>query len=46
MQAWPKYDAARRGYLELTNAGPVVNWDLRRPFCEIFSEKLGLKAQR
>jgi para-nitrobenzyl esterase len=46
LPAWPKYDAVKRGYLELTNAGPVVKSDLRRPFCEIFLEKLGLKAQR
>jgi para-nitrobenzyl esterase len=46
LPVWPKYDEVKRGYLELTNAGPVVKSDLRKPFCEIFSEKLGLKAQR
>jgi para-nitrobenzyl esterase len=43
--AWPKYDAVKRGYLEFTNAGPVAKSDLRRPFCELFSEKLGLKTR-
>jgi para-nitrobenzyl esterase len=42
--AWPKYDFAKRGYLELTNAGPLVKSDLRGPFCELFSEKFGLKG--
>jgi para-nitrobenzyl esterase len=46
LPVWPKYDAVKRGYLELTNAGPVAKSDLRKPFCEIFSEKLGLKAQQ
>jgi para-nitrobenzyl esterase len=43
---WPKYDAVKRGYLEFTNAGPIVKLDLRRPFCEIFSEKLGLNTKQ
>jgi para-nitrobenzyl esterase len=46
LPAWPKYDAVKRGYLELTNAGPVAKSDLRRPFCQIYSEKLGLNAHR
>jgi para-nitrobenzyl esterase len=46
LPAWPKYDAVKRDYLELTNSGPVVKSDLRRPFCELFLEKLGVKAQR
>jgi len=41
LPAWPQYDAVKRGYLELTNAGPVVKSDLRGPFCGLFLKKLG-----
>ena len=46
LPVWPKYDAVKRGYLELTNAGPVVKSDLRGLFCELFLQKLGLSPQR
>lgn len=41
LPVWPKYDAVKRGYLELTNSGPVVKSNLRGPFCEVFLEKVG-----
>ncbi len=39
---WPKYEPVKRGYLEFTNAGPVARSDLRKPFCELFLQKLGI----
>ncbi|MGJ5818748.1 carboxylesterase/lipase family protein [Paludibaculum fermentans] len=35
---WPKYDAAKRAYLELSNEGPVVKTDLRGKVCALFGE--------
>jgi len=35
---WPKFDAARRAYIDFTDAGPVVKEGLRRPVCDLFME--------
>ncbi|MEO8724562.1 MAG: carboxylesterase family protein [Acidobacteriaceae bacterium] len=35
---WPQFGPASRSYIEFTDAGPVVRKDLRRQFCELWSE--------
>jgi len=35
---WPKFDAARRAYMDFTDAGPVVKESLRREVCDLFME--------
>ena len=37
---WPKYDTAKRRYLELSGAGPVTKSDLRSAACALFRERL------
>ncbi|MBN9662226.1 MAG: carboxylesterase family protein [Acidobacteria bacterium] len=43
---WPKYDAAKREYLELSNEGPIVKADLRGKVCSLFIEAIQQTAQR
>jgi para-nitrobenzyl esterase len=45
LPVWPKYDVVRRAYLELTNAGPIIKSNLRKPFCELFLKKVGVGPQ-
>lgn len=45
LPVWPKYDLIKRGYLELSNGGPIIKSDLRKPFCELFLKKLGIGPQ-
>jgi para-nitrobenzyl esterase len=33
---WPEFDQASKGYLELTEAGPVSGTDLRARFCKLW----------
>jgi para-nitrobenzyl esterase len=35
---WPTFDAARRAYLDFTDAGPVAKAGLRREICDLFME--------
>jgi len=35
---WPRFDAARRAYVDFTDAGPVVKDGLRREACDLFME--------
>ena len=35
---WPKFDAARRAYVDFTDAGPVAKEGLRRQVCDLFIE--------
>ncbi len=35
---WPKFDPARRAYLEFTDAGPVAKEGLRRAVCDLIME--------
>jgi para-nitrobenzyl esterase len=35
---WPRFDVVTRGYLQFTDAGPVVKEGLRRQFCDLFIE--------
>jgi para-nitrobenzyl esterase len=35
---WPKFDSARRAYLEFSDAGPVAKEGLRRPICDVHIE--------
>jgi len=35
---WPKFDPAKRAYIEFTDAGPVVREGLRRQVCDLFTE--------
>jgi para-nitrobenzyl esterase len=37
---WPPFDATSRGYMEISNEGPIVKKDLRRPFCDLLVESL------
>ena len=37
---WPQFDPATRAYLDFTDAGPVAKAGLRRPVCDLFTEKL------
>jgi para-nitrobenzyl esterase len=40
LPAWPKYDAAARGYVEFTDSGPVAREGLRRPFCDLYVDNV------
>ena len=40
MPAWPKFDAASRGYMEFTDDGPSSREGLRRPFCDLYVENV------
>jgi para-nitrobenzyl esterase len=46
LAVWPKYDAARRGYLEFSAEGPVAKTALRVPFCDVFAETLKQRMVR
>ena len=35
---WPLFDAAKRGYLDFTDAGPVAKAGLQRQVCDLFME--------
>jgi len=35
---WPKFDGAKRAYIDLTDAGPVAKEGLRRPICDLYME--------
>jgi para-nitrobenzyl esterase len=35
---WPKFDPARRAYLDFIDAGPTVKEGLRRSICDLFME--------
>ena len=35
---WPKFDAARRAYVDFTDAGPEAKEGLRRQVCDLFIE--------
>ncbi len=35
---WPKFDAAKRVYIDFTDAGAVVKEGLRRQVCDVFME--------
>ncbi len=37
---WPKFNVPSRAYLQFTDAGPIANEGLRRPYCELFIENL------
>ena len=37
---WPKFDSARRDYLEFTDVGPVARQGLRRQVCDLYKENL------
>ena len=37
---WPKFEPAKRAYLEFTDAGPVVREGLRRQVCDLYTENL------
>jgi para-nitrobenzyl esterase len=43
--AWPRYDVKSGSYLEFTSSGPVVKHELRKPFCDLFSQSLRLPGQ-
>jgi para-nitrobenzyl esterase len=45
LPVWPKYDVLKRAYLELTNAGPIIKSNLRKPYCELFLKKMGVGPQ-
>jgi para-nitrobenzyl esterase len=36
---WPKYDTAKRAYLDFTNAGAEAKSALRGPFCDLYLER-------
>lgn len=40
LPVWPKFDAARRGYIEFTRKGPVPGEELRQPFCGLYLENV------
>ena len=44
MPVWPKYEPARRAYLEFTNLGPATKTDLRRAVCSLFEERIDSPA--
>jgi len=35
---WPKFDSAKRAYLDFMDAGPVVKEGLRRQVCDVYME--------
>jgi len=37
---WPRFTAAMRGYLEITDEGPVAREGLRRPYCDLYLENV------
>ena len=37
---WPPFDATSRGYMEISNEGPIAKKDLRHPFCDLLVESL------
>ena len=37
---WPKFDPAKRAYIQFTDAGPLAKEGLRRPYCDLFIENL------
>jgi para-nitrobenzyl esterase len=37
---WPQFDPTTRAYLDFTDSGPVAKAGLRRPVCDLFTEKL------
>lgn len=40
MPEWPKYDAIKRAYLELSNNGPLVKHNLRGDVCALFIQAM------
>jgi para-nitrobenzyl esterase len=46
MPQWPKFDPAKRAYLEFTDAGPVVREGLRRQVCDVFTENWKRQAAK
>jgi para-nitrobenzyl esterase len=40
---WPKFDPAERGFLDLTDSGPVAKQGLRRTTCDLYTELLKTK---
>ena len=43
---WPKFDPARRAYLDFTDDGPVAKEGLRREVCDLFMENQKRQAER
>jgi len=43
---WPKFDAASRPYLDLTDNGPVAKEGLRRQTCDLYREMLESKLAK
>lgn len=37
---WPRYDAARRDFIDFTNTGPQIKNDLRGEICPVYFEKI------
>jgi len=37
---WPKFDPAKRAYIDFTNSGPIAKEGLRRQVCELYSQYL------
>jgi para-nitrobenzyl esterase len=40
LPTWPGFDVASRAYVQFTDAGPVANEGLRRPYCDLFIENV------
>ena len=40
LPVWPKFDPAKRAYIQFTDAGPVAKEGLRRPYCDLFIENV------
>jgi len=44
--SWPKFDPAKRAYLDLTDSGPVAKEGLRRQVCELYTQMLQGEMKR
>src|SRR5262245_3376594 len=40
LPTWPRFDVRSRAYLQFTDAGPVAREGLRRPFCDLYMERV------
>jgi para-nitrobenzyl esterase len=38
LPVWPRFDTAKRSYMEFTENGPVAKENLRRAFCAVYAE--------
>lgn len=40
LPVWPKFDPAKRDYIQFTDNGPIAKESLRRPYCDLFIENV------